>query len=299
MGGAGVRRAVAGRCRGRGRNFENRRDGSISLLLVHCGHKAEVNETSQLWKVLPNPIHTSRCSRQSATNMESRDELSLDVYVGASGDWRRIPTPSVFAPSALESAKSGARRCRGDLLRSGVDVMVHQGNCLTTKAHGLSKTVADALPWADVYSERTRAPNARNLAIGAHHGVPGTAEIRVCPYPSRLYRSGKRERPLAVGMLMGQWAPSVPGKYYRNLPGAPRDSADERLRWFVESLTHLDALLSVMRRERHVGHTVGFPWRIGCGLAGGDWAQYLRVIDAWADEQWERHRVRVSLWKLG
>lgn len=42
----------------------------------------------------------------------------------------------------------------GDILMSGAPYIMHQCNCVTTKAHGLSKAVADFLPQCDVYSSR-------------------------------------------------------------------------------------------------------------------------------------------------
>lgn len=65
----------------------------------------------------------------------------------------------------------------GDLLTiDDVDLICHQVNCLTTKAHGLSQEIARKMPWADIYSTR-RSMNSRNLAVETDRGVPGTIRI--------------------------------------------------------------------------------------------------------------------------
>ena len=44
---------------------------------------------------------------------------------------------------------------RGDItIFRDADAICHQVNCLTVKAHGLSKKIAHAYPWADIYSKR-------------------------------------------------------------------------------------------------------------------------------------------------
>ena len=37
--------------------------------------------------------------------------------------------------------------------------------------------------------------------------------------------------------------------------------------------------------------SVAFPEKIGCGVAGGEWAEYKQIIEAWAEE----HAVDVSI----
>lgn len=77
--------------------------------------------------------------------------------------------------------------------------------------------------------------------------------------------------------------PSIPGSIVRKdfvinmmaqyYPGAamsdpPSIQNDKRFEWFRQCLGQM----------MHLKGTIAFPWRIGCGIAGGDWDRYLGVI---------------------
>jgi hypothetical protein len=87
--------------------------------------------------------------------------------------------------------------------------------------------------------------------------VPGTTILR------------KLESGRYVANLMGQRYPSRPK--YKN------DTSEKRLQWFTTALEEIPDELSV-----------ALPYRIGCGLAGGDWDDYEDVI-----HQWSKHRAGV------
>jgi hypothetical protein len=63
----------------------------------------------------------------------------------------------------------------GDLLFMKIPI-VQQCNCLTVKTHGLSQSIAERYPWANLYATR-RPLGHRNLAIKADRGRPGTIRI--------------------------------------------------------------------------------------------------------------------------
>jgi len=62
-------------------------------------------------------------------------------------------------------------------------------------------------------------------------------------------------------------------QYYpgRSRPG---DSRTERLKWFRECI----GSLAIFMKERGIDR-VAFPFKIGCGLAGGIWEDYLRILE--------------------
>jgi hypothetical protein len=165
---------------------------------------------------------------------------------------------------------------RGDLLRSDASWIVHQGNCLTTRSHGLSRTIAAKHKWADVYSDRNRQVGASNLAVWADRSEPGTVEIRRDPTGACKY---------GVIMLMGQWSCGKPGRYYTHL--GVSDTHKDRVRWFREALEI--AIDQVSPDDRRID----FPYRIGCGLAGGNWSVYHEMIKDWA----AKHGKDVTIWR--
>lgn len=68
--------------------------------------------------------------------------------------------------------------------------------------------------------------------------------------------------------MYGQVHPSRPGHY--------NDSASDRIRYFKSCLDQMAALPDLT--------SVAFPDHIGCGLAGGDWDVYHRMIAEFADK---------------
>ena len=74
----------------------------------------------------------------------------------------------------------------GDLTEwTEADAIVHQCNCLTVRAHGLSAQIARKYPWGDVYSYRRSQGSwiwghyhrKRNLAVPEDRKEPGTIQI--------------------------------------------------------------------------------------------------------------------------
>lgn len=148
----------------------------------------------------------------------------------------------------------------GDLLDLAVsaDCIVQQCNCVSKTAKGLSAAIAQRYPYAAVYARR-----------GVNRSAPGTV---VFAEPE-----SKDDGPV-VACLMAQVAIGKPGAYssmYR-VP-ASTDTADARLEYLRKCLETL--------REQAVGRRwkrIAFPHGIGCGLAGGKWADYLLEIQAFA-----------------
>jgi len=64
-------------------------------------------------------------------------------------------------------------------------------------------------------------------------------------------------------------------------PGQPKwsnDTAELRKKWFL-------ACLSDIRNYMHENNlkSLAFPYKIGCGLAGGDWKTYLEMLETFGD----------------
>ena len=86
--------------------------------------------------------------------------------------------PKLYKPPGVENRA-------GDLTEwTEADAIVHQCNCLTVKALGLSAQIAKKYPWADVYRFRRSQGGSfwshyhrKNLAIPADRKEPGTIQI--------------------------------------------------------------------------------------------------------------------------
>ena len=152
------------------------------------------------------------------------------------------------------------------------DAIVHQCNCLTVKAHGLSAQIAKKYPWGDVYRFR-RCQRFRNLAIPADRKEPGTIQILRNPGLDVVKNSNGESRLVPkkpdVIALYAQWDFGKGGGYQRIL-SHHRDTPQERERWFAQCLEELG------KCDHYQNLT--FPYKIGCGLAGGNWDHYLTMI---------------------
>ena len=125
----------------------------------------------------------------------------------------------------------------GDLLSCEETYLCHQCNCVTNRSAHLAKSVFSSFPYADIYSPRTEPDK------------PGTIILR---------GDGNSQR-YVIGMF-GQYYPGR-CKY----PDGKKDGYPARQGYFQSCLSQMEKLTG----------SFAFPWRIGCGAAGGYWDDYL------------------------
>jgi O-acetyl-ADP-ribose deacetylase (regulator of RNase III) len=141
------------------------------------------------------------------------------------------------------------KQIEGDLLESTAQYIVHQTNCVSSGASGIAKTIFDKWPETNIYKERSD---------NNYWHKPGYIFI-------------KRH----VINAMGQFLPGPPGRYSMNSIKF-NETPDMRQLWFICCLTSISCINGLK--------SVAFPYKIGCGLAGGDWDWYLKAIDDFADK---------------
>ena len=152
-----------------------------------------------------------------------------------------------------------------DSLLREVDAIVQQSNCVGCDGRGLAEAVAKKFPgWGCSYAGRRRMPPGNKFAITEDRAVPGTIDVRRGPPGSGT--------PLVINAF-AQYEMGGPGKYKRvPFPPGVNDLAPQREGWFAQCLEAIGQLPSKPR-------SVAFPYQIGCGLAGGNWTRYRRMID--------------------
>jgi O-acetyl-ADP-ribose deacetylase (regulator of RNase III) len=151
----------------------------------------------------------------------------------------------------------------GNLLDSDCQYIAHQCNCYSKRGAGLASAIFKAFPWADVYSSRSERGNDASLFGSITvHGDPKRKERYVINIYSQL----------------------KPGK-----PSPGRDSAASRLEAFRKALNQI--------ARSHELESIGFPYGIGCGLAGGDWEEYESILEGFAKLVGKRG-VSVILYRL-
>ena len=142
---------------------------------------------------------------------------------------------------------------KGDITETEHKYIVHQCNCNTVKSHGLSKTIANKFPWADVYSKRIQI-GSRNAT--SCPSTPGTIE---------LLTNGNK----TIICLFAQWTPGKPGDYTKYYPKTYDDTEMNRINWFKDCINKVDDL----KLDK-----ITMPFKIGCGLAGGNWDVYKQIL---------------------
>jgi O-acetyl-ADP-ribose deacetylase (regulator of RNase III) len=151
----------------------------------------------------------------------------------------------------------------GSLLESECRYIAHQCNCHSTRSAGLATAIFKAFPWADVYSDRRQRGNdAALFGSITIHGNPQLSQRQIINIYGQLY----------------------PGK-----PSSGRDSVAARLDAFRNGLARI-ALIPELT-------SIGFPYGIGCGLAGGEWNEYQKLLGGFA-EQVSVNGVTVILYRL-
>ena len=148
----------------------------------------------------------------------------------------------------------------GNLFDSKEKYLCHQCNCVTQKAAHLSKDVFEKYPYADIYSGRGLPDE------------PGTIIIR---------GNGQDQR--YVINILGQF---YPGR--SRYPQSTKDGLAARQKYFHQCLLKIARIPSL--------ESVAFPWKIGCGAAGGTWEYYLGNLTNFANYV-ERLGVRVCIYK--
>eukprot|EP00939_MAST-03C_sp_MAST-3C-sp1_P001785 g1785.t1 len=192
----------------------------------------------------------------------------------------RVP----FAPfEPLPIPWSNLLLVRGDLLEAGEQYIVHQTNCRTNYALGLAKHIFKKWPHADCYSER------KPWVKGKVYSTPGTIDVRKQRRPGSLDTSDESR---GVINLFGQDMPGTIEKELRGkIVGKKKRAAaskEQRRLWFASAVRDIATKIPGIK-------SVAFPFEIGCGLAGGDWAVYYDLI---RDLAARRKDVRVVIYRL-
>jgi hypothetical protein len=149
----------------------------------------------------------------------------------------------------------------GNLLEADTDYIVQQNCCTAMRPHGLSEIIAKVWPTIDPYSSKKRLLN--NWSTVESRPTPGTIAV---------YRNAAGPDVICA---FAQYTHGKPGVYCDPARTSVPDDAAARLRYFKQCLVKIAELSPT---------SVGFPYRIGCGLAGGNWKDYTAALQEWSEE---------------
>lgn len=161
----------------------------------------------------------------------------------------------------------------GNLLDVKKGYIVQQCCCTATKAQGLAAAIAAKYPSANPYAERRKFKGT--WAVKDDRPTPGTISV---------VKSDGVDGCCVVNAF-AQYCHGTPGKVKDPLEIDVADSASDRLSYFSMCL---DAIAKLNPK------VVAFPYKIGCGLAGGSWSIYEILIMKWS----EKTGIDVTVYKL-
>lgn len=141
----------------------------------------------------------------------------------------------------------------GNLLESEEKYICHQCNCVSRKSAHLAYDIFKKFPYSNVYSHR----------IYPHKPLKGEEAGDI------IIRGNGIDHRYVIA-LMGQQFPGSP-KY----PNSKLDGYLARKNYFHSCL---DKISKIEELE-----SIAFPWGIGCGAAGGNWDEYLNMIEEFSN----------------
>lgn len=134
----------------------------------------------------------------------------------------------------------------GNIFDSNEQYICHQANCISKKAAYLAKDLFDKYPYADIYVGRSEADKPGNIVI-----------------------KGNGEDKRYVIALLAQYYPGKP-----KFPESNLDGIKIREKYFYQCLLRIAKIENLK--------SIAFPWRVGCGVAGGNWENYLGTLSNFA-----------------
>lgn len=130
-----------------------------------------------------------------------------------------------------------------DILTVSSGYILQQTNCVTSKPYGLSADLERTFPGTCPYLIRTEV------------STPGTVDLI------------ESNRGPIIANLFGQ--------YYPGGPGRRGDEVKDRLQYFRQALNGLTEYFSGTSKLIQIA----IPYKIGCGLAQGDWTVYEKMLE--------------------
>jgi O-acetyl-ADP-ribose deacetylase (regulator of RNase III) len=155
---------------------------------------------------------------------------------------------------------------KGDLLEAKEKYIAHVCNAVSNQAGGLAHYIFKRFPFSDIYRSRPFPYKATGDDFPGHCIIKG---------------DGKKER-YVINMI---------AQYY---PGSPKNPIS-LLDGFLAREGYFNTCLKQILHIQDV-ESIAFPFAIGCGLAKGNWANYMNMIEAFAIELKDMQNGRVVIY---
>lgn len=164
---------------------------------------------------------------------------------------------------------------KGDLLEADDKYIAHACNATSRQASGLAYSLFTKFPYANIYKDRPQGKGFSQAILESH--APGNIIVK------------------GTGLKVDGGTRFVVNCISMVYPGSPlvhnslRDGYMAREKYFRACLMRMGAIPDL--------ESIAFPYGIMSGLAGGDWKNYLTMLEIFDDEVNKRQKVKVSLYK--
>lgn len=130
------------------------------------------------------------------------------------------------------------------LLEANTKYIAHQCNCITSHSAGIAKAIFDKYPWANEYKRRAFPSKLGTINVFGNNNI---------------------EQRYIINMYV---------QYY---PGKPKaiDSYENRLNCLKKCLNLISKIPDL--------ESIGFPFGMGCRLAGGNINDYTEILETFAN----------------
>lgn len=159
---------------------------------------------------------------------------------------------------------------QGDLLTSGCDIICHQCNCMGVMGSGIAKQIRDK--YAGLYKNYEVFVNDITNAYG-REALLG----RVYYYPTA-------NGPLVANMF----------SQFNYLPRNVVHTDYAAFRKCIRDVGRTAKSIPENYNIKLPDVRIGFPYKIGCGLAGGDWNIVKQILE----DEFSSSEYKVEIWKL-
>lgn len=158
---------------------------------------------------------------------------------------------------------------KGDLLESKEKYIAHQCNAISNQAGGLAHYIFEKFPYANIYAGRPYPYKA------AGSNFPGHCIIR---------GDGLKNR-FVINMIAQYYPGSSPNE------NSLLDSSKVREGYFSRCLVEISRMENI--------ESIALPLGIGCGLAGGNWDNYLKMLKSFAIHMNKIQNTKVIIYDNG
>ena len=149
-------------------------------------------------------------------------------------------------------------------------IIIHIGNCVACRPHGLSETITVNFKYANTYGDRICTEQHKNLARVCDRPNLGSLKIDTLANNPNIICCFSQFK---MGKANSTYFRCFLDQHYTE--NAKKDTKELREKMFAICLIKIKKWI---KRNDHITR-IAIPYGIGCGLAGGTWFNYRNIID--------------------